>query len=68
MKRVSDNEEAIVGVPAVPEPVEEQNPPLAIPVEVGHVQVAVPVAPKCAKYHLNHCSLSSLRAVPYSES
>ena len=68
MKRVSGTNEPIVGVPVVLEPVEVQLPPLAVPVEIGHVEVAVAVAPKCAEYRLCHHPLNTLGIVSYSES
>lgn len=68
MKRVSGNEETIIGVPVVVEPIEVQLPPLAVPVEVRHAEVAIAVTPECTKYHLHHHPLNTLGIVSYLES
>jgi len=64
-KKVAGKNEAIVGVEIVVEPVVVQIPPLAIPVEVPHVAVAIRIQPdKYVKCRLRHCPLNTLRAVP----
>ncbi len=67
MKRISGAHQPVVGVPVILEPVEVQVSLLAVPVEVRNVQVTARRPPLCAEHHPRHCSLSSLRAVSYSE-
>jgi len=64
MKRVSGTDEAIVRVEVVVEPVEVQDPALAIPVEVRDVAVALRVLPdRRTECRLHHCPSNALRAV-----
>ncbi len=57
MKRVSERDDAIVAVEVIVEPIEVQVPPVAVPVQVRNVQVAVAITPdKRTKYRLCHCS------------
>ena len=61
MKRVSERNDAIVAVKVVLEPIEVQIPPVAVPVQVRHIQVAVAVAPdKRTRYRLCHRPLKVL--------
>ncbi|OHB19064.1 MAG: hypothetical protein A2913_00505 [Parcubacteria group bacterium RIFCSPLOWO2_01_FULL_40_65] len=61
MKRVSERHDAIVAVEVVLEPIEVQVPPVAVPVQVRHIQVAVAVAPdKRTRYRLCHRPLKVL--------
>jgi hypothetical protein len=61
MKRIAETRQAIVGVPIIAEPIEVQNPLLAIPVEARDVPVAIRVAPLCAEYHPYHHPSNDLR-------
>ena len=67
MKTLADGEEAIDVVPVVLVPVEVQVAIGAVPVEVGHVAVAVRVHPdgavNCVRHLQNHCPLNTLGAV-----
>ena len=64
MKRFSERDDAIVAVEIVLEPIEVQVPPVAVPVEVRNVQVAVAITPdKCAKCRLCHCPSNTLGTV-----
>jgi len=49
MKRISQAEQTIIGVPVVLKPIEVQDPPIVIPVKIGHVQVAVSITPDLCK-------------------
>src|SRR3989344_3110367 len=62
MKRVSERHDAIVAVEVVLEPIEVQVPPVAVPVQVRHIQVAVAVAPdKRTRYRRPKCLLLAER-------
>lgn len=62
MKRVSGTDETIVRVEIVVEPVEVQDPPLAVPVEIRDVAVAVRVPPdRRTECRLCHRSSNTLR-------
>ena len=60
MKRAATGEPIVV-VPVVVEPVEVKRPAAAVPVEVGHVQVAVGIAQKYALRLPEHHPLNTLR-------
>ena len=62
IKLLAGTQEPIVRVPVVLEPVEVQVPPLAVPVQVRDVAVAVRVLPdQCARYRPRHRPLNILR-------
>ncbi|KKU73048.1 MAG: hypothetical protein UX98_C0012G0008 [Parcubacteria group bacterium GW2011_GWA2_47_26] len=62
MKRLTDDEDAIVGVELVAEVVEVEVAVRAVHVRVGHVDVAVRVRPpKYIRYRPYHHPLSALR-------
>lgn len=65
MKRLAANETVVV-VPVVVHPVEVEDPPLAVPVQVRHVEVAVRVARvmNCPCHRL----LNTLQAEQFEES
>ena len=44
-KQVARTHETFVGVEVVVEPVEVQDPPVAVPVQIRHIAIAVEVAP-----------------------
>ena len=68
MKRVAGTHETAVVVEVIVEPVEVQVPALAVPVQVGHVPVAVAVTPLCTEYYPRHHPLNILRIVSNSGS
>ncbi len=67
MKRAANACEGVVPTPAIVEPVEVQVPLANVLVQDEDIAVTVRVQHQCTEYHPCHCSLSSLRAVSYSE-
>jgi len=64
MRPTAERQKTIVRVPVVLEPIEVQVPPLAIPVEIRDVAVAIRVLPdQYAMYYLRHHSLITLGIV-----